>query len=157
MSLHQDRTASRHIFQDVRVPGVVAAVVILLATVGCGSKEPFQDRVPVFPVEGKITFKGEAMPGAFVAFHPKSKNQDVPVPRASVKPDGSLVVSTYDGGDGAPEGEYVLTVEWYKLVKNGGDVVAGPNVVPKKFAKPKTSGLVVNVAAGQNTIPPIQL
>lgn len=137
-----------------RPASLLIAAALLLAS-GCG--ETTAKRAETFPVEGAITFKGQPISGAFVALHPKSPRPDVPPPRASVGPDGSIKVSTYDAGDGAPEGEYVLTVEWYKLVKQGADVVAGPNVIPPKYASPKTSDLVVSVAAKPNKLPPIKL
>ncbi|MBX3426942.1 MAG: BON domain-containing protein [Pirellulales bacterium] len=131
------------------------AAVVAASLVGCGEAKP--ERVPTFPVTGSITFKGGPIPGAFVAMHPKTPLPNVPAPRASVGPDGKLKISTYDGGDGAPEGEYVLTVEWYKPIKTGADVVPGPNVIPKKYTSPRTSGLVVSVAANATELPPIKL
>ena len=74
-----------------------------------------------------------------------------------VAPDGSFAVSTYDGGDGAPEGEYVLTVQWYKPVRQGNDLVGGPNVLPAKYASPRTSDVRITVAAGENHLKPILL
>lgn len=132
------------------------AIIALTSMVGCNSKAT-KERVPTFPVSGTITFQGKPIPGAFVALHPKATQENVPSPRASVAADGSLKVSTYDGGDGAPEGEYVVTVEWYKPIKNGADVVAGPNVIPKKYASPQTSDITIRVATQPNTLPPIKL
>jgi hypothetical protein len=128
--------------------------VALLAAIGCGSGGgSAADRVPVFPVEGSITLKGQPMPGAIVTLHPKTPIDKVPSPRAQVDRDGRLKVTTYNGGDGAPAGEYTVTVQWYKLVKTGGDLIAGPNVVPPKYGQPRSSDLVVNVAeAGPNSI-----
>lgn len=98
------------------------------------------------------------MPGAFVTLHPVTPRGDsVPAPRANVDRDGKLRISTFATGDGAPAGEYVVTVQWNRPVKAGGDVVSGPNVVPRKFASPSTSGLVVKVAEGPNQLAPIRL
>ena len=134
-----------------------AAIALLLVVVaGCGGN-PAAQRVAVYPVEGAVTFKGQPMPGAFIVFHPKAPQANAPAPRAEVTKDGALKVSTYDGGDGAPEGEYVVTIEWRKLVQNGPDLVAGPNVVPRKYSRPETSDLVVRVAAGPNNLEPIKL
>jgi hypothetical protein len=133
-----------------------AFAATLLLAVGCSGKaEP--ERVAVYPVEGTVTFRGQPMPGAFIVLHPKTPNDKAPAPRAEVTKEGTLRVTTYNAGDGAPEGEYVLTIQWNKLVKNGADVVAGPNVVPVKYSKPETSGIVVQVAAGPNTLKPITL
>jgi hypothetical protein len=66
-------------------------------------------------------------------------------------------VTTFDGNDGAPEGEYVVTVQWYKPVRQNNEVVGGPNVLPAKYASAKTSDLRITVAAGENRLNPIQI
>jgi hypothetical protein len=109
-------------------------------------------------VRGAIQFRGQPINGAFVTLHPQSNaSVDVPHPRASVAADGSFALTTYDGDDGAPAGEYVLTVQWYRPVKQGNDWVGGPNVLPKKYASPHTSDVRITVATGENRIKPIQL
>lgn len=136
--------------------GLFGAALAAIALVGCGEAKP--ERVKVFPVKGTVTFKGEQMPGALVAFHPKTPlGEGVPNPRASVAKDGTFTVSTYDGNDGAPAGEYVLTFQWYKLLKQGADVVAGPNVIPPKLGNPATSTVTVTIVEGENNVQPIQL
>jgi hypothetical protein len=132
-----------------------AFVLVTLAALGCGEAQP--DRVAVHRVSGAITLKGRPMPGAFLTFHPRTPVANVPTPRGSVDRNGAFKLSTYDGGDGAPEGEYLVTVQWYKPVTRGGDVVAGPNVIPGKYAAPATSNISVRVAAGENNLPPIRL
>ena len=79
----------------------------MLLAAGCNSK-PASNRVPVYPVDVKITYKGFPAAGAVVTLHPKTPRDGVPPPRAEVNKDGVVKVSTYDGGDGAPEGEYVV-------------------------------------------------
>src|SRR5687767_7734398 len=113
---------------------VALSAVSVLPFVGCGSSD--SNRVPVHPVLGAIQFRGQPIVGAFVALHPENATAEVPSPRATVGPDGSFTLSTYDGNDGAPEGEYVLTVQWYKPIKQGNEVVGGPNVLPKKYSSP---------------------
>lgn len=149
------RSRPRWTAQFLHAASVIVASALVAGPVGCSPQD--SGRVPTFPVTGSISFQGKPMPGAFVALHPKLPQENVPSPRASVAADGSLKLSTYDGGDGAPQGEYVLTVEWYKPVKVGGDLVSGPNVVPRKYASPKTSDIVVNVTAQENSLPPIKL
>lgn len=134
---------------------VALSAVSVLPFIGCGSGDT--SRVPVHPVLGAIQFRGQPIVGAFVALHPKNATAEVPSPRATVGSDGSFTLSTYDGNDGAPEGEYVLTVQWYKPIKQGNEVVGGPNVLPKKYSSPQTSDLKITVAAGENRLQPIQL
>ena len=139
--------------QCLAIAGLVG--VALLA--GCGSSEP--GRVPVFKAAGKITFNNQPLEGAFLVLHPKvaTTTPDVPKPTALVKPDGSFEPTTFNSADGAPAGEYVVTVEWRKLVNVGGDWTPGPNLLPPKYSNPATSDLVIQVAEGSNELPPITL
>ena len=129
--------------------------VLAVSAVGCGGSD--KNRVVVHPVQGAIQFRGQPVEGAFVSLHPKTSAEGVPNPRATVAKDGSFTVSTYDGNDGAPEGEYVVTVQWYKPVRQGNDLVGGPNVLPVKYASARTSDLKIRIAAGENRLQPIQL
>jgi hypothetical protein len=116
------------------------------------------DLPPVYPVRGTLAYNGEAVPGAFVVLHPLSapgiKNAR---PSARVAPDGTFRVGTFSAADGAPAGEYIVTVEWHKLVISGRDAVAGPNVLPARYSSPKTSDLRIKVVDGTNELPPLQL
>ena len=134
---------------------LILAGVLGCCAVGCSDSGP--PRATTYPVSTTITFQGKPIPGAFVALHPKTPLGDVPTPRANIGKEGELKVTTYDTADGAPAGEYVVTVEWYKPIKQGGDVVAGPNVIPRKYASPKTSPVVIKVAEGTTEFPPIQI
>jgi hypothetical protein len=134
----------------------LATVAITLATLtGCGGDA---SRVPVHPTTGAIKFRGQPVPGAFVSLHPSGDTgTGAPSPRATVGPDGRFSLSTYDGQDGAPEGDYVLTVQWYKPIRQGNELVGGPNALPRKYASAKTSDLIVKIAAGENQLAPIQI
>lgn len=138
-----------------RAIGFAVLTALVLPAVGCSRGD--KNRVAVHPVEGAIQFRGQAMEGAFVSLHPKSAPAGVPTPRATVARDGSFTVSTYDGNDGAPEGDYVVTVQWYRPVRVGNDLVGGPNVLPQKYGSAETSDLIVRVAAGENHLKPIKL
>ncbi len=152
--VHIDRTEKRRLSPAVRSS---AHLAMLLATViGCGRSGPPQ--VTVYPAKGQITFQGKPVPGAMVTLHPQSKPEvEFPTPRASVDADGTFRVSTFAGGDGAPQGKYTVTVLWYKPVKKGSDVHAGPNIIPLKYCKANSSPLVVEIAAQPTELPPIKL
>ncbi len=109
-------------------------------------------------MNGNVTLNGENAYGAFIVFHPLGE----PLPRnakpyAQVSHDGSFKLTTFSRDDGAPEGEYAVTVQWKKLVDTGSDRSAGDNVMPKRLASPETSEIKVTVVAGPNTIPSFNL
>lgn len=137
----------------------LASTVALIASLllaGCGRSGP--PRVATHPTKGSITFQGQPVSGAFIALHRKQHaDHDVPTSTAVVQPDGTFAVSTYDAGDGVPEGEYVVTIQWRKIVKSGSDYVPGPSLLPARYSRPETSDLIVRVAAGDNALPPIAL
>src|SRR6185369_2161059 len=94
----------------------VALVPSVLALAGCGEKE-----LPVFPVAGKVSYAGQVPVGAQVVLH--STSDSLPptvVPTATVQPDGSFQLSVYRPGDGAPAGDYVATIQWFKVVQTDG-------------------------------------
>ena len=104
-----------------------------------------------------MSFLGKPTPEATVFLHPADGNGDVtvPHPRGVVKADGTFVLGTYEKGDGAPPGEYTVTVQWLQR-RNGAEGMPS-NVLPEKYANPKTSGLTVKITAGKNDLPAIDL
>jgi len=133
---------------------VVLAASVAFASLGCSKTD---NHVPVFPVTGTIKYQGKPINGAFVTLEPKAIVDGVAGARATVQADGTFAVSTFNGGDGAPEGDYTLTVQWYKPIVRNNELVGGPNALPAKYASAKTSGLHVSVAAGENQLKPIAL
>jgi hypothetical protein len=112
-------------------------------------------RVPVHPARGEARFEGRPMADATIFLHPVGvKNPAHPRPRAVVGPDGTFVLGTYRKDDGAPAGEYHVTVQWFAKAAPH-DVPR--NVLPPRYAGPETSGLTVRIQGGKNQLPPIQL
>jgi hypothetical protein len=123
----------------------------IVTAAGCS-----EARVPVFPVSGKVSFQGKPPAGAIVVLNPvnTSENHNV-MPTGTVKDDGSFTLTAYEPDDGAPQGEYVATIQWYKVTKEAGG--PGPNVLPKTYGVAKSSPIKVNVANGPVEIPPIAI
>jgi hypothetical protein len=112
----------------------------------------------VFKTAGTITFHGQPPAGALVVLHPQgAAGPDAPRPIAHVQADGSFAATTFDTADGAPAGEYVVTVEWQKLVNVRGEWQPGPNLLPARYASPATSDVIVRVVEGSNELAPIVL
>ena len=114
---------------------VRCAVLVALLTAGCG-KPSVAGRVAVVPVTGKVLFQGQPTPGALVAFHPLQGAQSTAPPaQATVRQDGTFVLTTYTANDGVPAGEYKVTVEWRKLIDDNGDTRPGPNLLPDRYRR----------------------
>ena len=93
-----------------------------------------------------------------MVLHPTDKsNPKLLAGRAQTDAEGKFQVTTYEQADGAAVGEYKVTIEYYRPIKNGGSLEPGPNVLPPKLARPETSEITVQVAQGKNTLQPIAL
>jgi hypothetical protein len=70
-------------------------------------------RKPVYSVNGQVLVNGKPAAGATVVFHPVgATTSDTLRPAAQVDAQGAFKLTTYAKDDGAPEGDYVVTVEW---------------------------------------------
>src|SRR5262245_38760390 len=123
-----DSSPARWVGQTV--PLCCIGLVVLVA--GCSGGD---GRVPVYPVKGKVTAAGEIPEGALIVLYPARGGGESELrPSAKVRRDGSFSLTTYDAEDGAPQGDYIATVQWNKLIKKGKDYAAGPDVIPKDYA-----------------------
>ncbi len=137
-----------------RSHGFVGLLVVIAVVTGCNS----ESRLPVFPVTGKVTFKGQPADGAQVILFPVNTEVAAELaPSARVQKDGSFAITAYDSGDGAPEGDYVVTLSWRKVVKDKAGDFAGPNVIPKTYGSATTSPVKVSVKAAPTEIPLIAI
>lgn len=134
---------------------ILTASLVMLSAIGCG--ETSTD-IPVHPARGTATYRNKPLAGAIVSLHPKGEVAAADArPSATVQPDGTFELTTFRSGDGAPEGEYVATLHWFRPVNQNGEVRPGPNVLPKKYASAVSSDIQVRIEAGSNELPPIQL
>jgi hypothetical protein len=136
-----------------------AALTVAFAgsLVGCG-KGDTDGRLATVPVSGTVHFKGKPIPGALVTLHAKTPlEENAPAPRATVGPDGKFELTTYLTRDGAPQGDYAVTVHWYKPVLKQGELVPGPNALPKRYQQPQTTDVSVSIRADTAQLNPIVL
>lgn len=133
------------------------AALLLSVLTAAGCSETPTGRVPVHKTSGVITVDGRAPEGALIVLHPKSPAGDAPSASGRVKNDGTFELTTYETGDGAPEGEFVVTLDWRKLEKVNGEFVLGPNLAPKAYTRPATSNAVVRVASGMSVLPKLEI
>lgn len=114
---------------------------------GCGGDQPLQSTdVKRVPVSGRVVAGRQPVPGAIVSFQPKFEwNPDLPIPKAVTEADGSFEVGTVMTGDGAPPGEYLVSIASAEAGK-------GLSLDPQ-FEDPAKSGLRANIAAKPTKLP----
>jgi hypothetical protein len=128
---------------------LVMLLLILGAGPGCSD-----GRAPVFPVQGSVTFSGKPPAGAQVVFHPVGKTgNEAPRPTGQVDADGKFTLTTFKAGDGAPAGDYEVTVEQW-VSKNDNPAI---NLLPARYRATRSSGLHATVAAGENQLATFKL
>jgi hypothetical protein len=126
---------------------------LAFTTVGCGgsSGPPGPEILPVVPAGGKVLHQGKPLANASVSFqHVEGKVA------ASGKTDaeGNFKLSTYGTDDGAPAGNYKVTVAVSAIQEIEPGVLAPEpeggfkSPIPAKYGNPDTSGLTVEVPAG---------
>jgi hypothetical protein len=107
-------------------------------------------RRPTQPVRGQVLYEGIPVPGAYVVFQGTVKERP-PRADAFTRSDGTFTLSTYEADDGAPAGEYNVTVVWRKpFYEPSGK--PGPNHLPDKYAKADTTPLKFEVKSGTNEV-----
>ena len=88
---------------------VAALAVLVVVLAGCGKKGWLE----TYPVKGTVLVDGKAAKGATVSFHPKEAMGDKPyLPTGQTNENGEFTLSTFVTDDGAPAGEYDVTVVW---------------------------------------------
>jgi hypothetical protein len=93
-----------------------------------------------------------------VVFHPmKEQSLKDLKPVAYTDDEGRFHLTTEVPGDGAPAGEYAVSVELREKTRTGVEKVKGRSLLPARYSKPATSGLRFRVEKGPNELPPLNL
>lgn len=143
----------------------VALAVGLLTITGCWGKGEVKGRPKVYPISGKVLYKGEPVTGADITFICEEKERSA---FGRTDSQGRFKLTTFAPNDGAVEGKHVVTV----VKVEQAEVVAQPSIedpaydpeavnraaaapppktlVPAKYGNAKTSDLFVVVTAGEN-------
>ena len=128
----------------------------MLALAGCGKTA--SDRVAVHPVEGQVTFGGQAT-SSMPSWSCIPARRPIRGPCRTARPtaQGRFQLTTYDANDGAAPGEYAVTVVRHLLIKEGESYSPGPNALAPRVATPETTDILVKVAEGPNKLAPIEV
>jgi len=116
------------------------------------------------PTRGKVTYKGQPIKGAVVVFVPRDDKSTSPRPSGVTGDEGSYSLTT-GTREGAPAGEYVVTVTWTEMTqkpKKGKMSMADEEVEIRdrlggRYADPAKSTFQATVKSGSNTIPTLDL
>jgi hypothetical protein len=95
---------------------------------------------------------------AAIVFHPVHADAHAVRPVATTDAEGRFSLTTVETGDGAPPGEYVVTVELRELREVGEELVRdGRNLLPARYASAATSDLRVTVETQSNDVGVLRL
>ena len=127
-------------------------LLLSLLVTSCG-KSRFK---PTYPVKGRVLVDGEPAEGVTVRFHSLDDPDDELVrPVATTDANGSFLLTTYNVNDGMPAGSYAVSLFW--LPKGFQGPIERGNKLPERYSKAATSGIKVQIAAGENVLPPFEL
>jgi hypothetical protein len=136
----------------LQMPVLLAVAAMGMAMCGCSGSKP-----KTVPVAGQVYVGDRPAAHAIVTFHPVGAGADAVKPVGHVDEQGHFRLTTFKEGDGAPPGEYKVTIAAYQSIeqKHGDDLIV--NLLPDKYAKPETSNLTATVKKGSNEIEPFKL
>lgn len=128
------------------------ASAAMLPLAGCGASG---SGVAQFKVHGEVLSHGKPATGAIVVLHPVNKTGAAsPYPRRGVvEKDGTFAVGSRTTDDGAPEGDYAVTIVWpaegdpKKQFDN-----PPPDRLKNRYNDLKHAKWTVHVTAGTNTL-----
>ena len=142
-----------------QLAGVAALMLPLFLGLWVWSREPGPP-LAVYQATGSVTLAGQSIGGGVITLHPyRTDFQMLVKPRGTLKKDGTFTLTTFNPNDGAPAGEYLVTVTWNReVVGVDGEVGPGPNVLPLAYSSPETSSLKLKIVADEpNKLPALAL
>jgi len=130
---------------------LVGMWLVLYTVAGCA-----EEKREMHTVKGRLLVGEAPAANASVAFHPLGSNAGRTCPVGITRSDGSFRLTTSSAGDGAPEGEYVVTVVWPDPAKPIDECEcpspAEHDLLRGFFADRATSTLRAKVCRGDNAI-----
>ena len=138
-------------------PKFLALSIVGVLVLGLASCRRGGDH-PVYPVSGKVFYKGKPAEWAQVTFvaldDNDAKNRK---PGGQVGADGAFRLSTYASYDGAPPGRYAVTIVYPSPAKKIDGENAGPDLLQGRYADPKTTPLHAEIKEETNSLEPFNI
>jgi hypothetical protein len=127
--------------------------VMLVSLCSCNSNE-YGDHPP-YPASGKVLINGQPVKGLRVTLFPQSFSSERTImPLGFTREDGSFDLSTYGPNDGAPAGDYRVTVYWPAFHRPR---QKAPDLLADRYSKPESSPLMTHVDKGNNVLKTIEI
>jgi len=142
---------------DPRCRGAYRGLAFALLAMLAGCRDGPQ---ATYSVTGELTIRGKPAEGADLRFYEiRGRTPGMARPYATTDSDGRFTVSTYGMNDGAPVGEYQVSVSWKGPLRGASPDQrdAMPELLPPRFADPTTSGIQVRIVRGENSLGTIDL
>jgi hypothetical protein len=140
--------------------GVLCFIAFALSDVSCSSG------AKLFSVRGRVLVNGKPAAGVLVVFLPSSEGDPKAAhPIATTAEDGTFSLAT-DDEDGAPAGDYVVTMQWQQNVlvptrKTGESISGRMNNDPVDKLRgrylDRKKGFNVRIEKKDNELPPFKL
>ena len=162
------------------------AVLVMLVSAAMLASCGRSDGPPLYPVSGKVMYKGEPAAGAYVVLV-----RDAPAvpgapagaeepPSATVEEDGRFTVSSGERGEGAPAGKYKVMITWrtgvgadaakaqeesekkkrgpkVRIARADKHAMLAPDRLKGRYSQPEKPLLTAEVKPGTNNLPPFEL
>jgi hypothetical protein len=130
---------------SLRIPSLLCAAALLTGA-GCSS-----DRIPTYPVSGKVVFPDqEPVRTGVVEFLSEEHKLNA---RGNIQRDGSFILGTYSDRDGAAAGTHrTVVVQAFAADSTGNVVHDHGDMVDRKHADYATSGLEFTVQSAANDL-----
>lgn len=141
---------------------IFATVVLAACFLGCSGGS--EGRKPTHVVTGQVTYGGGPVSGASVFFAP---TEGQPVAIGKTDESGNYTLTTYETGDGAAEGKYIVVVtkkaapvaktealspddpNYGQASHEATEAAGSGSLLPEKYSSSATSDLEAIVKAGE--------
>tara|TARA_R110002095_G_scaffold212564_3_gene201979 strand:+ start:7336 stop:7785 length:450 start_codon:yes stop_codon:yes gene_type:complete len=124
-------------------------LMFFFLSIGCSEEQRGGPREETTPITGVVLVDGKPAADLQVKAipeNPEGVTELLPI-AGFTDPEGKFSLSTYESGDGAPEGDYKLIFMWgQRSLMRGG--YGAPDKLKKKYLDPKKSEYSVKVVKG---------
>jgi len=135
------------------------AAFSIFVFVGCAEDK---HGIEVYPASGKVLVNGQPADGANVALFgisPELQGPGAPVPTGQTNAEGVFSLTSFESRDGAPAGEFKVTVIWPEPIPPNVDqeMYQPKDRLNGKYSNPQTSKLTATIEPGGGELPPFEL